>query len=151
MSVDGALAQAWQAALAAEHQAAFGYGLLGPQLRARQQQLAVACSDAHEAVRDATETAMARLGVVPVAPLADYPALYPVAGADAARRLAVRVEEACAAGWRAVFARTAVLTGTVATGLREPAQRQLTASAVRATQWRVLVSPDAATTAFPGV
>lgn len=149
--VDSGLAQAWQSALAAEHQAAFGYGLLGPRLRGRQQQLAVSCSDAHEAVRDATEAAMARLGVTPVAPLADYPALYPVPDADAARRLAVRLEESCAAAWRAVFARTAALPGAVAHGLRAPAQRTLIAAAVRATEWRVLVSPDAATTPFPGV
>jgi hypothetical protein len=44
-----------------------------------------------------------------------------------------------------------VLAGEVAHGLRGPAQRQLIAAAVRATEWRVLVSPDAATTAFPGI
>ena len=76
-----ALDDAWQAALAAEHQAAFGYALLGPRLSGDDRALAVACSDAHEALRDATAAAIAAAGLVPDPPQADYPALYPVAGA----------------------------------------------------------------------
>ena len=50
MTVDAA----WQAALAAEHQAVFGYALLGPRLAPDELALAVYCSDAHEMLRDAT-------------------------------------------------------------------------------------------------
>lgn len=143
-----AVQAAWQAALAAEHQAVFGYGLLGVRLRGTQQQLAVTCSDVHEALRDATETAMAQAGLRPQPPAADYPSLYPVPDAAAARALAVRLEDACAAAWRYLYAQAAL--GQAAARLPE-AQAALTASAVRAVQWRALVSPADASRAFPGV
>ncbi|HKC27520.1 MAG TPA: DUF4439 domain-containing protein [Jatrophihabitans sp.] len=156
---------AWQQALGAEHQAVFGYSLLGPWLTGSDQQLAVACSDAHEALRDATADQLARAGLTPAAPAADYPALYPVADGAAARRLAIRLEDACAAAWRYVYLQaasrpTADASGGTATSpaaarvagdVRETAQSALTASAVRGARWRVLVTPTHPTTAFPGV
>jgi hypothetical protein len=140
--------RAWQLALAAEHQAVFGYGLLGPRLSGAQRTLATSFAAAHEALRDATEAAMARSGLRPVPPRADYPALYPVRDAGQARALAVRLENDCAAAWRYLYAQSA---GAGATALMTRAQAALTASAVRATQWRVLVSPTNATRPFPGV
>jgi hypothetical protein len=139
---------AWQAALAAEHQAVFGYGLLGVRLRGAQQQLAVACSNAHEALRDATEAAMTEGQLRPAPPQADYPALYPVSNAGQARALAVRLEDACAAAWRYLYAQAAL--ARTAARLAE-AQGGLTSSAVRAVQWRALANPDHASVAFPGV
>ncbi len=146
---DAAVA-AWQAALAAEHQAAFGYGLLGPRLSGADQQLAVACSDAHEALRDATEQALAAADVVPVPPEADYPQLYPVPDATAARKLAARLEDDCAAAWRYLYAQVASAANPTA-GLRTSAQHALTASAIRGTQWRYRTDPAHATTPFPGI
>lgn len=145
------LDDAWQAALAAEHQAVFGYGLLGVRLSGADRQLAVACSAAHADLRDTQESAIASAGLTPVGTEADYPALYPVADADAARHVAVRLEDACAAAWRYLYARAATATGTRTAILRSIAQRQLTASAVRGTRWRVLVDPAKATTPFPGI
>ena len=145
------LVNAWQAALAAEHQAAFGYGLLGPRLSGSQQTLAITCSDAHEALRDATQIAITTAGRTPVPPLADYPALYPVPDAKAARLLAVRLEDGCAAAWRYLYAQAARTSSASANALRRSAQPALTASAVRATQWRLITSPGHATTAFPGI
>lgn len=142
------LDRAWQAALAAEHQAAFGYGLLGPRVRGAERSLAVSCEAAHEALRDATEASMTGSGLRPVPPRADYPALYPVHDAAQARTLAVRLEDDCAAAWRYLFAQAA-LAGAAAR-IAE-AQAALTASAVRATQWRALISPADATRPFPGV
>jgi hypothetical protein len=146
-----ALDLAWQAALAAEQQAAFGYALLGPQLTGTQQQLAVSFSDAHESLRDATSAAVARAGLTPVPPRADYPSLYPVADAASARRLAIRLEDNCAAAWRYLYLRAASSAGAHARTLRGQAQNALTASAVRATQWRAVVTPSRATTPFPGI
>jgi hypothetical protein len=140
--------RAWQAALAAEHQAVFGYGLLGPRLRGGQLTLATSFAAAHEDLRDATEAAMADSGLRPVPPRADYPALYPVRNAGQARALAVRLENECAAAWRYLYAQSA-LAGV--TARMAQAQAALTASAVRATQWRVLVTPTDATRPFPGV
>lgn len=142
------LDRAWQAALAAEHQAVFGYGLLGPRLRGTQHTLAMSCAAAHEALRDATEAAMAGSGLQPESPRVDYPALYPVSDAGQARALATRLEDDCAAAWRYLYAQAA---RAAATARIAQAQAALTASAVRATQWRVLVSPTDATRPFPGV
>lgn len=144
-----ALDAAWQAALAAEHQAVFGYALLGPQLTGADQQLAVSCSNAHESLRDSTSAAIAAARLTPVPPQADYPALYPVPDAAAARALAVRLEDAGATAWRYLYLRAAS-AGTRAHALRAAAQQQLTASAVRAARWRAIATPDHATTPFPG-
>lgn len=146
---EDAVVAAWQAALAAEHQAVFGYGLLGPRLRGGAQRLAVACSDAHEALRDATEQALAAAGLAPVSPAADYPGLYPVPDASAAAGLAARLEDECAAAWRYLYAQTAS-TAAPPAGLRATAQDALTASAIRAARWRHLLDPARATTPFPG-
>ena len=94
---------------------------------------------------------MAAAGLTPTAPRADYPALYPVPDAAAARRLAVRLEDSCATAWRALFAAAAAASGHPARALRAEAQRQLTAAAVRATEWRAVIDPARATTPFPGV
>jgi hypothetical protein len=145
------LAAAWQAALAAEHQAVFGYALLGPRLPGADQQLAVSCSDAHEALRDATEAELAGAGLTPVPPRPDYPTLYPVPDARSARALAVRLEGACADAWRYLYLVAASTAGSRARGLRGPAQAALTAGAVRGTQWRALITPDRATVPFPGL
>jgi hypothetical protein len=145
------LVAAWQAALAAEHQAAFGYGLLGPRLSGAAQQYAVTCSDAHEALRDATEQAMAAQHLRPVPPQVDYPALYPVPDAAAARALAARLEDECAVAWRALFARVAALPGATAAARRDDAQQRLSAAAVRAMTWRRFTDPTRATRAFPGI
>jgi hypothetical protein len=145
-----ALERAWQAALAAEHQAVFGYGLLGPRLAGTDLQRAVACSDAHEALRDATEAALAAAGLTPVPTRPDYPALYPVADAAAARRLAIRLEDDCAGAWRYLYLQAASRPGRRGRTLRGTAQDALTASAVRGAQWRAVATPARPTTPFPG-
>jgi hypothetical protein len=144
-----ALNEAWQAALAAEHQAAFGYPLLGPQLSGAERDLARACQAAHETLRDTTASRIAAAGLTPVAPRGDYPGLYPVTGAKAARALAVRLETGCAAAWRYLYATAAADAGT--SDLRKRAQTALNASAVRATRWRLAGGTSPATVAFPGI
>ena len=144
-----ALESAWQAALAAEHEAVFAYGLLGPRLTSGV--LATTCADAHEALRDATAEAIAAAGLDPVPPESDYPGLYPVPNAAAARTVAVRVEDRCAAAWRYLYLVAASTTGADARRLRGSAQDALTASAVRALRWRERLTPDHATRPFPGL
>lgn len=148
----GALQVAWQAALAAEQRAAFGYGLLGAHLHGSPQlPLAISCSDAHESLRDGTEQAIAAAGLTPVAPAADYPDLYPVNTAAQAEALAVRLEDDCAAAWRYLYATAASATGAPADTLRGAALNALMAAAVRATQWRKIADPAKPTVAFPGL
>ena len=144
-----AVVVAWQAALAAEHRAVFGYGLLGPHLTGAQQVLAVTSSDAHEQLRNQTAAALTRAGVTPVAAAVDYPDLYPVTDAASARRAAVGLEDGCAAAWRYLYLQAAGETPDPVA--RTAAQQGLTASAVRAAQWRVLSTPAAATDPFPGI
>jgi hypothetical protein len=142
---------AWQGALAAEQQAVFGYGLLGVHLSGAQRDLALQCQQAHARLRDATVLAIRAAGLDPVADQADYPALYPVPDAGAARRLAVRLEDECALAWRVLYLRAASTTAAAARSLRTGAQAALTASAVRATRWRAIESPRRATDPFPGI
>lgn len=143
-----ALDSAWQAALAAEQEAVFAYGLLGPRLASTE--LADASLAAHETLRDATTDAIARAGLEPVPPASDYPSLYPVPDAAAARAVAARVEDGCATAWRYLYLVAASTPGAQARGLRGTAQEALTASAVRAMQWRARVNPGHATRPFPG-
>ena len=145
-----ALVRAWQGALAAEHEAVFGYGLVGPHLSGEELQLAVTCSNAHEALRDATSNALAAAGFTPQPPAADYPELSPVMDAAAARSLAIRLEDGCAAAWRYLYAQAAATRGARARLLRPRAQQALTASAIRAVTWRVITMPAHATTPVPG-
>jgi hypothetical protein len=142
------LETAWQAVLAAEHEAVFAYGLLGPRLTSTE--LAVACATAHESLRDATAEAITGAGLDPVPPASDYPALYPVPNAAAARAVAVRVEDDCATAWRYLYLVAASTAGAQAQRLRGAAQAALTASAIRAVRWRRHVSPHHVTRPFPG-
>lgn len=147
-AVPSPVLRAWQAALAAEHETTFGYGLLGPRLRGTAGlALAVDCSDAHEALRDLTAAAIAATGATPVPPDADYPGLYPVDTAAQARALALTLETRCAGAWRYLYAEAARPRATPLRDLREAAQSALTASAVRATRWRGVAAPPA----FPGM
>jgi len=144
------LHSAWQAALAAEHEAVFGYGLLGPHVTGSDEQLAISCSSAHEALRDATEADLAGVGLTPVAPAPDYPTLYPVRNPAAARALAVRIEDACAAAWRYLYLAAASTSEAPGRVLRGAAQHALVHSAVRAARWRARATPQHATRPFPG-
>ncbi len=147
-----ALVDAWQRALGAEQQAAFGYSLAGPHLDAdTSRDLARTCQSAHESLRGQATAAITAAGGVPTPPAADYPALYPVADARSAQRLAIRLENDAAAAWRYLYAVAAEATGAGPTAARTSAQDALIASAVGATRWRVLVDPARATVAFPGI
>lgn len=146
------LLDAWQAALAAEQQAVYGYGLLGPYLpTAADRDRARAAMAAHQAACDAITTAMAVQHHTPDDPPADYPDLYPIAAGAPALALAVRLEDDAATAWRYLYAVASVTGGPSASALRRSAQANLTASAVRAVQWRRRVSPAAATVPFPGI
>jgi hypothetical protein len=147
-----ALDDAWVAAYGAEEQAVFGYGLLGPYLpTATQVSLAMNCMSAHQALCDSTAAALQNAGRTPPSPPADYPQLYPVSVGKVALTLAVRLEQDAAIAWRYLYAQAAATRGAEARMLRTDAQTALTASAVRALQWRRLVTPAAATVAFPGI
>ncbi|MDP9093710.1 MAG: ferritin-like domain-containing protein [Actinomycetota bacterium] len=146
------LAQAWAAGIAAEHRAVFGYDLLGPRLGdATTVALARTCQGAHEAQRDAATARLVAAGGTPPAPLADYPELYPVSTPQAAKQLAVRLEQDAATAWRFAYGVAAGTRGALSDQLRTSAQAALTGSAVRATQWRIVSAAPVPTVAFPGI
>jgi hypothetical protein len=146
------LLDAWQAALTAEQQAVYGYGLLGPYLTTvADRDRARADMAAHQATSNAIVADMVERHHTPEDPPAEYPDLYPVSAGAPALRLAVRLEDDTASAWRYLYAVASVTDGSSATALRRSAQANLISSAVRAAQWRRRVKPTAATVPFPGI
>ncbi|MGW3171508.1 ferritin-like domain-containing protein [Streptomyces sp. NPDC001153] len=129
---------ALQAALAAEHAAVYGYGVVGGRIGAARRTEARAAYDAHRARRDALIREVRDLGGEPVAANAGYALPFPVADAPAAVRLAARLEERVAGVYAdLVRAATGARRGAAAAALRE--------AAVRAVRW------SGESVAFPGL
>ncbi|HZG02409.1 MAG TPA: ferritin-like domain-containing protein [Streptomyces sp.] len=134
---DGALAAA-QAALAAEHAAVYGYGVVGGRIAEDRRAEARQAYDAHRARRDALRRTVRRLGGVPEPAAAAYSLPFAVPDAAAAVRLAAELEERVAA----------VYADLVRAGegeLRREAAGALREAAVRAARWRGTGVP------FPGL
>lgn len=120
---------ALQAALAAEHAAVYGYGVVGGRIREGRRTEAKAAYDGHRARRDALVREVRDLGGRPVAASAAYALPFPVPDSAAAVRLAAELEERVAGVYSdLVRAATGGLRGTAAEALRE--------AAVRAVRWR---------------
>ncbi|MGW2646353.1 ferritin-like domain-containing protein [Streptomyces sp. NPDC001393] len=129
---------ALQAALAAEHAAVYGYGVVGGKISAARRTEARAAYDAHRARRDALIREVRDLGGQPVAANAGYALPFPVPDSPAAVRLAARLEERVAGVYAdLVRASTGARRGAAAAALRE--------AAVRAVRW------SGQSVAFPGL
>lgn len=125
---------ALQSMLAAEHAAVYAYGVVGGVLGAASAQSAAAYA-AHRGRRDQL-TAMVGPDAVAAEPVYELP--FEVSRPRQARRLAVHVEQRCAAAYAAAVART--------TGERRMyAARGLTDCAVRGLAWGADPEP------FPGL
>jgi hypothetical protein len=160
--VNAALASAWQAALAAEYQAVFGYGIVQAHLVPESGDspafdIAQSCGAEHGTLTQSISDAMLAVAMTPHGPAADYPSLYPVESAKDAGALAARLEDDCTSAWRALYAACAPQVAPNAqpaappAGLRESAQSELSASAVRATRWRKYAKVTPYTEPFPGL
>ncbi|MGV4988064.1 ferritin-like domain-containing protein [Streptomyces sp. NPDC001709] len=129
---------ALQAALAAEHAAVYGYGVVGGRIGAAHRTQARAAYDAHRARRDTLTREVRDLGGQPVAADAAYALPFPVPDSAAAVRLAARLEERVAGVYAdLVRAATGARRGSAAAALRE--------AAVRAVRW------SGESVAFPGL
>ncbi|MEU9733959.1 ferritin-like domain-containing protein [Streptomyces sp. NPDC048002] len=129
---------ALQAALAAEHAAVYGYGVVGGAIREGRRDEARGGYDAHRARRDALVREVLDLGGEPVAAEAGYALPFAVPDSDAAARLAAEVEDRVAGVYSDVVrATTGERRRTAAGALRE--------AAVRAVRWR------GESVAFPGL
>ncbi|MFF8293672.1 DUF4439 domain-containing protein [Streptomyces sp. NPDC016309] len=134
---DAAL-EAAQAALAAEHAAVYGYGVVGGRVGDAREAEATAAYAAHRARRDALGRAVRDLGGKPTASAAAYALPFPVPDAAAAVRLAAELEDRVAGVYSdLVRAARGPLRREAASALRE--------AAVRAVRWR------GTGVAFPGL
>lgn len=129
---------ALQAALAAEHAAVYGYGVVGGRIHEGRRTEARAAYDAHRARRDALAREVRGLGAEPIAASAAYALPFAVPDSAAAVRLAVELEERVAGVYSdLVRAATGARRREAAGALRE--------AAVRAVRWR------GGSVAFPGL
>ncbi|WP_415939403.1 ferritin-like domain-containing protein [Streptomyces sp. 039-1] len=130
--------KALQAALAAEHAAVYGYGVVGGKIGEKRRSDARAAYDAHRARRDALVRAVKDLGGAPEAASAAYVLPFPVTDSPTAVRFAAELEERVAAVYSdLVRATTGDQRRTAAGALRE--------AAVRAVRW------NGESVAFPGL
>jgi hypothetical protein len=122
---------ALQQALSAEHAAVYGYGIAGGRLTGAEETAAAAAFATHEGRRDIVARLIRDNGGTPVAALPAYRPRTPVTDRRSALRLAVAMEEDCAAAY------VGVLGTSEGQGLRRSAAAWLADAAVRDQQWRV--------------
>jgi hypothetical protein len=129
---------ALQAALAAEHAAVYGYGVVGALLPANEQGTAMSDWTLHQHARDTLTEMITRLGATPVAASAAYGTPFPVTDAASARKLAVTIEDGVTRAYLGIVAVTdAKLRAFGALAMQQPA--------TRAAGWRGTTIP------FPGM
>lgn len=132
------LIDAAQAALAAEHAAVYGYGVVGGRVAPGRQAEAQQAYDAHRARRDAMARTIVDLGGVPVAAAPGYELPFAVPDAAAAVKLAGFLEQRVAGAYGDLV-REAIgqIRGDAAGAMRE--------AAVRGVRW------TGGSVAFPGL
>jgi Domain of unknown function (DUF4439) len=130
--------QALQAALAAEHAAVYGYGVVGAMFSGTEQARARTDWKLHQEARDTLEAMIVQLGATPVAASAAYRLPFAVADARSARRLAATLEDGVTQAYLGLVAVTDRALRTFgALAMQPPADR--------AAAWR------GSTVAFPGM
>ena len=132
-------------ALAAEHAAVWGYGVVGAALPPDARVAAAAAEVAHRDVRDRLVALLTDRGAEPVLPEAGYALPFPVLSDVDAATLAVVLEDGAAAAW------VRVLDAAAERDTRALAMDVLGATEVRAVGWRVAAGRAPATQAFPGL
>jgi hypothetical protein len=129
---------ALQAALAAEHAAVYGYGVVGALMQGNDQDIAMSYWTLHQNARDTLTEMIIRLGATPVAASAAYALPFAVDDAASARRLAAYLEDGVTRAYLGIVA-------VSDTGLRAFGALAMQEPASRATAW------SGQTTAFPGM
>jgi hypothetical protein len=129
---------ALQAALAAEHAAVYGYGVVGAMLTGTEQAGARTDWTAHLVARDTLVTMFDKLGAIPVAASPAYKLPFAVTSEKSAARLAAILENGV----------TRAYLGLVA--VSDPALRRFAAQAMQTSATRALAW-SGTTIAFPGM
>ncbi|WP_435594457.1 ferritin-like domain-containing protein [Streptomyces panacea] len=127
-----------QAALAAEHAAVYGYGVVGGRVGDERRPEATNAYDAHRARRDSLARTVRDLGGKPAAAAAAYALPFEVPDTAAAVRLAADLEDRIAGVY-------SDLVRASEGPLRQDAAGALREAAVRAVRWR------GSGVAFPGL
>jgi hypothetical protein len=138
-------ASALNAALAAEHAAIWGYGVVGPALPADRQDQASAAENAHRDARDRLVALLSERDADPVGPEGGYELPFPVLSEADAATLAVTLEDGVAAAY------VRVLADAAEAATRELAVGVLGATEVRAVAWRARAGQTPVTDPFPGL
>lgn len=129
---------ALQGALAAEHAAVYGYGVVGAMLAGTAQSDARAAWVAHRVARDTLVAMLTKLGAPPVAASPAYRLPFGVTDAKSAQRLATALENGVTRAYLAIVA-------VSDPSLRSFGARAMQTSANRALAW------SGTTVAFPGM
>jgi hypothetical protein len=132
-------------ALAAEHAAVWGYGVVGAALPADGRAAAVDGEQAHRDVRDRLTALVEDRGADPVPAQAGYELPFPVLSEVDAAALGVVVEEGVSA------AHVALLDAAGDADARRLAVDALQAAEVRAVGWRTAAGRTPVTSALPGL
>jgi hypothetical protein len=136
---------ALQKALAAEHAAIWGYGVVGSALGAEHKAPAATAEAAHRDVRDRVVALLEDRKVDPVGAQGGYALPFPVLSAVDAASLAVVLEDGVAAAW------VRVLDQAAERASRELAVGVLGDTEVRAVAWRRAAGKPTVTSALPGL
>jgi hypothetical protein len=138
-------AEALNAALAAEHAAVWGYGVVGATLPADKKKLATEAETAHRDARDGLVALLSEQGADPVDAEGAYELPFPVLSEADAAALAVTLED----GVSGAYAR--VLAEAAEQATRERAVTALGSTEVRAVSWRARAGQKPVTNPFPGL
>lgn len=131
-------------AVAAEHAAIYGYGMVSAHVMPEDNDLVSTSVAQHRDRREAAVALMNEQSVKVPLPAAGYQLPMVVNNAANAAKLAIRLESDCAVAWRAV------LEQTDSEQNREFAVKALTQCAVLAARWRKVLGAWPVTEAFPG-
>lgn len=132
-------------ALAAEHVAVWGYGVVGAALGTDARDRATAAENAHRDVRDRLTALLADRKAEPVQEQAAYTLPFPVLSAVDAAALSVVLEDGVEAAW------VRVLDQAAEASTRELAVGMLSAAEIRAVTWRSAAGKKPVTSALPGL
>jgi hypothetical protein len=137
--------EALRGALAAEHAAVWGYGVVGAALGAGAASAAGAAETAHRDLRDRLTALLTERNAEPVPAKGGYVLPFPVLSEVDAAALGAVLEDGVAAAWVRVLGQAAERS------TRELAVGALSAAEVRAVAWRTAAGQAPVTRAFPGL
>ena len=132
-------------ALAAEHAAVWGYGVVGAALKDAARPQAAEAETAHRGVRDQVSALLASRKAEVVDAKGAYALPFPVLSDVDAAALAVVLEDGVAKAW------VRVLDQSAERSTRELGVTVLSATEVRAVGWRAAAGKAPLTTPFPGL